>query len=76
MDLIIFYENGTTLRFEQVRELKENDGTLEFRYFGVSTQQERKGMFKGFVGYSVSQEKQSPFTVKTELLQGGLVSAT
>lgn len=45
MDLIIFYENGQTFRFGQVTNLKIDGDTVEFDYFGVSTQTHRHASF-------------------------------
>jgi hypothetical protein len=55
MDLIIFIETGVTHRFQEVTNLTEKDGVLEFEYVGVSTQQKRKAKFTGYTGYSVAE---------------------
>ena len=55
MDLIIFIETGVTHRFQEVTNLTEKDGVLEFEYVGVSTQQKRKAKFTDYTGYSVAE---------------------
>lgn len=44
--LIIWLANGKTLMFEKVSYFKEHaDGSIGFKYFGVSTQVKRSARF-------------------------------
>lgn len=56
MDLILFYENGQTFRFNQVTNLKVEGDKVEFDYYGLSTQTYRHANFNGIVGYSVENK--------------------
>ena len=56
MDLILFYANGTTFRFQQVQNFIVKDNEVEFDYFGQSTQTHRHGKFTGIVGYSTENK--------------------
>lgn len=56
MDLILFYENGQTFRFEQVENLRITGDEVEFDYFGRSTQKHRHAKFTGVVGHSIENK--------------------
>lgn len=53
--LIIWLNNGNTLKFEQVEEFYEYDGNIAFDYFGVSTQVKRSARFlhQNIAGYAL-----------------------
>lgn len=55
--LIIWLSNGTTCRFEEVTELRENGDYISFYYFGVSTQVARKAVFQrnSIAGYALEK---------------------
>ena len=55
MDLILFYENGQTFRFEQVSNLRITGDEVEFDYFGKSTQTNRHAIFSCVVGHSITK---------------------
>ena len=59
MDLILFYDNGQTYRFQDVTILKiyDNGRRIEFDYFGQSTQKKRKAVFFDFVGYTTEKSE-------------------
>lgn len=54
--LIIWTKNGSTLKFEQVRGLKQDDRTLSFQYHGVSTDTTRDAAFNllEIIGYAIT----------------------
>jgi len=56
MDLILFYASGQTFRFNQVSNLKIEEGKAEFDYFGLSTQANRHASFTGIIGYSIENK--------------------
>ncbi|MDT2735433.1 hypothetical protein P7H24_13280 [Enterococcus thailandicus] len=43
--LIIWLNEGQTLKFENVENLENNESELKFDYFGVATQVKRKAVF-------------------------------
>ncbi|OJG40890.1 hypothetical protein RV02_GL001744 [Enterococcus gilvus] len=43
--LIIWLNEGQTLKFEKVKDLENTDEELKFNYFGVSTGVERNAVF-------------------------------
>ena len=57
MDLILFLSSGKTFRFEGVKNFLVVGDTVEFDYFGVSTQMRRSAKFTGVAGYSTEMPK-------------------
>lgn len=57
--LIVWLKNGQTCKFEQLSNLLFTATTIEFNYFGVSTQEHRSAVFNkaDIVGYSVTLEE-------------------
>ena len=57
MDLIIYAINGTTMRFQQVKDFKKYDDCIKFSYFGVATNMKRNAEFyrKNILGYALSE---------------------
>lgn len=53
--LVIWLNDGNTLKFEQVEEFYEHDGNIAFNYFGVSTQVKRSARFlyQNIAGYAL-----------------------
>lgn len=47
-DVIIFFKNGTTARFQGVENFRDNQyrGLITFRYHGVSTETTRHASFE------------------------------
>ena len=44
-DLIIWLKSGQTMKFEKVTNFLFSSNEIEFEYFGVSTQKQRKATF-------------------------------
>lgn len=57
-DLIVFYSNGQTFRFQKVTHLKvsRKGSRISFCYFGESTKVRRECHLVGIAGYAVSRE--------------------
>ncbi|MGX7195165.1 hypothetical protein [Enterococcus olivae] len=57
-DLIIFLVNGSTLRFQNVNNFKDDGEVITFDYFGVATQTKRDAMFDlgKIAGYALSAD--------------------
>lgn len=53
--LIIWLTNGSTCKFEQVKDFNEHQDGIAFRYFGVSTQVKRTARFHhmNIAGYAL-----------------------
>ena len=58
-DVIIYFHDGTTARFQQVTNFNDNGPKVMFKYFGVSTQMFRRAEFNKNIiaGYVVNEEE-------------------
>lgn len=45
MEVAIYFYNGNVAYFKGVTDLKNQDGTIEFNYFGVASQKHKKAQF-------------------------------
>ena len=57
-DLIIWTKEGKTMKFEQVTNLEVNDEYIDFYYYGISTQKNRKARFitSSIAGFALEQD--------------------
>ena len=58
-DLIVYFTNGTTARFQSVENFNDNGPKVMFKYFGISTQMYRRAEFNKNIiaGYVVNEEE-------------------
>lgn len=52
MNLILFYDNGHTIKFNDVSNFKLFDDKVEFNFFDIQSKVYRFGYFKNFIGFA------------------------
>ena len=52
MNLILFYDDGYSVKFNDVSNLKLYDDRVEFNYFDIPNKVHRFGYFKNFIGFA------------------------
>ena len=56
MNLILFYDNGQTIKFNDVSNFKLFDDKAEFNYFDIPSKVHRFGCFKNFIGFATEYD--------------------
>lgn len=66
MNLILFYDNGQEMKFNDVSNFKLYDGKVEFNYVDIQSKVHRFACFKNVIGFAKEYDTLGGRNNKTE----------